>query len=459
MRHNGQKMKPILILLIALIHLTACKVSEDYKRQEQNLPENYRQAESAESIESYVYWFELFDDPVLSDLIYIALDENKNLQIAVSRLKESYLYFDISKTDFYPNVNYYGGVSSGRNSATSKFSNSAVVGANVSYTVDLWQRIKTASEASMQEYLSTAEAHRAVTVNIISAVASAYISMRDLDNQMLISEKTAVNFKDNLDVMQSRFDAGFISEVDLAQSKIQLIDAYATIETLDRSRVQLENGINVLLGTTPKDIPRGLELSEQISSPNVPVGLPSQLIDRRPDVLEAEHKLNAQTLRIGVAEALRYPSLTLSFDMGAQLINPTFLFADLGAQIFGPLFNAGKLKKGVDVERVRAEQLLFAYQLTYITAIKEVEDALIAQRTYGREYELRLEQMELATKASHLARVRYDGGLTSYLEVIALQSSQFSAELRASAALRQELLSVIELYQALGGGWQPTIEE
>jgi multidrug efflux system outer membrane protein len=169
--------------------------------------------------------------------------------------------------------------------------------------------------------------------------------------------------------------------------------------------------------------------------------------------LQAERNLHAQTLRIGVAEALKYPSLTLSLDMGAQFVDPSFLFADLGAQLLGPLFNAGRLQRNVEIEEARTQQLLLNYEATFLNALQEVEDAMIAVETYKNEYELRNEQMELATKASQLAWVRYDGGLTSYLEVLNLQSSQFNSELKASEAFKNQLTSIIALYQALGGGW------
>jgi len=444
--------------VLIILNLSSCKVGKVYEREEQNLPEAYRQDTKTEASIATINWWELFKDPVLVELINTALKENKNIKIAAARLQESQIFFDISKADFYPSVNYYGGATSGINSQTSDFNNNVVAGVNVSYTIDLWQRIKSLNEASRQEYLATEYAYRSVTISIISAVASAYISLRDLDNRLIISEKTAKNFEDNLDVMQARFSGGFINEVDLSQSKIQLIEAQATIEALLRSRAQIENGISVLLGSVPIDIPRGLSLQEQISLPEVPTGIPSELISRRPDVLETERKLEAQTIRIGAAEALQYPSLTISLDLGASLLNPVTFFADLGAQLFGPLYNGGKIKKGIELEKVRTERLLNNYQLSYLTAIKEVEDAMISQSTYHREHSLRNEQMELATKAAQLAWVRYDGGLTSYLEVLTLQSSQFSAELKASAALQQELQSIINLYIALGGGWE-IIEE
>ncbi len=441
------------LLFSLILSVSSCKVGEDYERTEQNLPESYHQDSDTESSIATLNWWELFKDPILVDLINTALKENKNIKIAITRLQESNIYFELSEADFYPNINYYGGASTGINSETSEFSNSVVAGVNISYTVDLWQRIKSLNEAAKQEYLATEYAYRSVTISVISTVASAYISLRDLDNRLLISEKTAKNFADNLDVMQARFDGGFVNEVDLTQSKIQLVEAKATIETLLRSRSLLENGISVLLGSVPIDIPRGLPLHKQISLPEVPTGIPSELISRRPDVLESERKLEAQHLRIGAAEALKYPSLTISLDMGVSLLNPITFFSDLGAQLFGPIFNAGKIKKGVELEKVRTERLLYNYQLSYLTAIKEVEDAIIAQNTYNREYTLRNEQMDLATKAAELAWVRYDGGLTSYLEVLLLQNSQFSAELKASASLTQELQSIIDLYVALGGGW------
>ena len=445
----------ISILFIVLSTIQSCKVGEDYKRAAQNLPEKYRQESSIDSSIANIPWWELFKDPVLVELINTAILENQSLKIAISRLEESYLYFDISKADFYPNINYSTGASSAVNSENSSFSNTVNAGVSVSYTVDLWKRIKTLNDVALQEYLASEDAYRAVSISIITSMATAYISLRDLDNRLIISEKTAKNFKENLAVMQAKFDAGLVNEVDLTQSKIQLLEAESTIESITRARVQIENGISLLLGNTPKDIPRGLPLQEQIYLPNVPSGFPSELIERRPDILEIERKLHAQTLRIGAAEALKYPSLTLSLNMSAQLLDPTTLFADLGAQLFGPLFNAGRLKKNVEIEKVRTEQLFYNYQLTYLNAIKEVEDAMIAQKTFSREFDLRKEQMELASKAALLSWVRYDGGLTSYLEVLTLQSSQFTSELKASIALQQELLSIINLYEALGGGWDP----
>ena len=438
---------------IVLFVLESCKVGGDYKREEQEVPTTFRNDFPKDSSVTNLPWWELFKDTVLIDLINTALIENKNIQIAVARMEESLLYFEISKADFYPNISYGVIGSSSINSQSSGTTNAISPVLNVSYTVDLWQKIKTMNEVELQEYYATEEAYKSLNISIISSVARAYISLRDLDNRLIIAEKTAKIFEDNMDVMQARFNAGIINEVDLSQSKIQLNEAYTAIEVFLRARNKTENGINILLGTTPKDIPRGLSLFDQIQSPNIPVGLPSELLNRRPDILEAERKLHAQTLRIGVAEALKYPSLTLSLDMGAQLLSPTLLFGNLTGQLLGPIFNAGRLQKNVEVEELRTKQLLYNYQSIFLTALEEVENALISVQTYRREYFLRNEQMEVATKATELSWVRYNGGMTSYLEVLLLQGSQFTAELKASEAFQQEIISVVDLYEALGGGW------
>jgi multidrug efflux system outer membrane protein len=445
----------LLMILLGCIFLPlkSCKVGEDYERQEMKGPEVFSQDFPKDSSISNLPWWKLFNDSILVDLIDTALVNNKNIQIAISRIEEAQLEIDIAKADYYPLIGYNAYGASLANSEVSGLSNQVGGGVNVSYTVDLWQKIKSMNKIALQNYFATEDAYRSLNISIVSTVAGAYVSLRDIDNRIIIAEKTTKNFQENLDVMQARFNGGFISEVDLYQSKIQVRTTKISLEIFKRSRVQIENAISVLLGTAPRSIPRGLPLYDQISAPEIPVGLPSELLDRRPDIVQAERRLHAQTLRIGVAEALKYPSLTLSLDMGAQLVNPSFLFADLGAQLLGPIFNAGKLKRNVEVEEARTRQLLLDYESSYLLALQEVEDAMIAVQTYRIEYKLRNEQMLMATKAAELAWVRYDGGLTSYLEVLSLQGSQFDTELRASEAFKNQITSIVSLYEALGGGW------
>ena len=457
--HNKKCLLFLIGIGFVIANVLSCKIGEEYTREPQSIPTTYLQDFSKDSSIVNIPWWKLFKDPVLVDLIDTALVNNKNLKIAIARIEESQAFLDISKADFYPSVNYGTNGSVSYNSSSSDFTGSITPGINVSYKVDLWGKIRTLNEIALQDYLATEDAYKALTISIISATANAYISLRDLDNRLNISEKTAISFQENLDVMQARFNAGFISEVDLTQSKIQLSEANTAIEVFSRYRRQIENAISVLLGSPPLQISRGLLLEEQISLPEIPVGFPSELLDRRPDIIEAERKLHAQTLRIGVAETLKYPSLTLSANMGAELINPSLFFADIAAQLLGPIYNGKRIERGIDVEIARTKQLLNNYQNTFIIGLQEVEDAMIGVETYQREYDLRNEQMEMAKIAAHLSWVRYDGGLTSYLEVLNLQTSLFNAELKASEALKQQLSSIINLYDALGGGWQIDIDE
>ncbi len=288
---------------------------------------------------------------------------------------------------------------------------------------------------------------------LVSDIACAYITLRDIDNRLFIAEKTAEIWQKNLDIVTARHKGGFVSEVDLNMAKIQLLEAQTAIQTFTRLQVQMENSICLLLGKTPQPIVRGLNLKEQLIIPQIPVGLPSYLIDRRPDILQAERMLHAQTARIGAAEALRYPSFTISTDLGMTFANPVNGFTALGAQILGPVFNYNANKRRVEIEKSRTEQLLFQYEFVVMNAVREVENALIAVKTYENEFSLRSEQMTASNEAMRLSWVRYESGLTSFLEVLDLQRSSFSSQLKASETLQYQLISIVQLYAALGGGW------
>jgi multidrug efflux system outer membrane protein len=326
---------------------------------------------------------------------------------------------------------------------------------NVSYTLDVWGRIGRLEEAALQEYLATEEAYRSIHIVLISQIATAYLTLRDLDNRLYISQQTAETWKKNLEIVEARHKGGFVSEVDLNMAKIQLLEAETAIQSFTRLSIQTENTICLLVGRAPGSIARGLELQSQLFVPEIPAGLPSELLDRRPDILQMERRLQAQTQRIGAAEALRYPSFTISSDVGLSFVNPFAGFASLGAQILGPLYNYNANKRRVEVEKALTEQLLYQYEFTCLNALREVENAMVAVKTYEKELDLRIEQMNAAKNAVNLSWVRYEGGLTSYLEVLDLQRSSFNSQLKASETLQYQLTSVVQLYLALGGGWNP----
>jgi len=459
MKHPGWSMLLGAALLAPAV-LGGCKLGPDYVQPPVPQPETYRQpTPSGESIAN-VAWWDLFQDTVLQDLIRTALEENRDVRVALARIAEARAQAGFARADLYPRVDVAAGADLGEaltDEGDHIPTRGVFVAADVFYEVDLWGKIRRGSEAAAQELLATEEAYRSVTITLVADVASLYLLILDLDNRLDIAERTIQARQESLDIMQVRHEAGMINEVDLNQSEILLFDAEASAEVFRRGRAQSENALSVLLGQAPVDIERGLKLTEQVFPPDIPVGLPSELVQRRPDILQAERRLAAQTARIGVAEALKFPSLSLTGSAGVSgdLTDPSLAtgFLNLGANLLGPIFNAGKNERRVEIEVARTEQLLNQYEQTILTAFREVDDAIVATYTYRSEYEARRQQVESAENAADLSWIRYEGGMTSYLEVLDLQRSQFSAELQASAALQQQLASVVQLYKALGGGW------
>ncbi len=437
--------------------IVSCKVGQEYSRVVPEETSNYRYEFPKQKNIADLAWWEFFKDTVLIDLIEHSLEQNRDLRAAFGRINEALAITGIVKADLYPRVNYSG---DGAAQLTTQDSGVKGVGGGVitiDYQLDIWGRFSSLNEAAFEEYLATEEAYRGITISLVAAVSSSYILLRDLDNRLLIAIDTEKAWKQNLDIIQTRFNAGMISKVDLLQAIIQLEEASAAIQQLTRLRDQTENSISVLIGSTPQKIPRGVELYNQIFPQELPSGLPSELLNRRPDILQAERRLKAQTARIGAAEALQYPQFTLTADLGINFAsNPVLGFANLGGQLLGPIFNSGAIKEGIQIEKARTTQLLNNYEQTYLIAIREVSDAMIAVSTLQKEYEARQRQLDAAKEALDLSWTRYNGGLTSYLEVLDLQRSYFSSQLEASETLQNQLNAIIELYKALGGGWSNT---
>ena len=448
----------IFVLSCCVFLLASCRLGENYQRTDQIAPPSSYSYEVSQSENiANIPWWELYNDGVLIYLIEVALCNNLELQSSAARIKQAEAQMGVVRANLFPRINYGG---EGSYTFSTAQNSSAVTGVvPISYQVDLWGRFRNLSDAATQQYLATEEAYRGVTITLISSIANAYFLLRDLDNRLVISQNTAKSWKDNLDIVTARNRAGLISEVDVNQAIIQLEEAKALIQTFRRLRQQTENGISILLGVPPFEIPRGKLLQDQVLPPNPPAGLPSELLDRRPDVFIAERALEAQYYVNGATEALQYPSLTLTADLGASFLDPTTAFASLGAQLFGPLLNSKENKLRYETELARTEEVLAGYRSTYINAIREVEDALIAVETYEKELEARREQVSAAAAALELSWVRYDNGVTSYLEILDLQRSSFNSMLKASEAMQLNLSSTVNLYLALGGGWDPSTDE
>ncbi len=453
----GMRWRPVVIILVGL---AACKQGPDYIPPPVAEFQQFRDSTvTTESIANLTWW-ELFADTTLQALIATAVEGNRDVRIALARIAEARAQAGFVRADLYPRVDIAGGVS-----ATEAFNSDgsqvpvrdAFLAADVFYEVDLWGRIARSNEAAAQELLATEEAYRSITLTLVSDLGSLYLLLRDLDARQTISEETVETRQEAVNILQARFDAGVISEVDVNQAQIELADAEAAVEVFKRLRAQTENAISVLLGHTPEAIRRGLLLTEQTFPPEIPVGLPSDLVRRRPDILETERRLAAQTARIGVAEALKFPSLSLTGSAGLSddftSGGLTSAVLNVGANLFGPLFNAGRNQRRVDIEVARTEQLLNRYEQTILTAFQEVEDAVVAVYTYRAEHASRVRQLNAARNATDLSWARYRGGMTSYLEVLDLQRSLFAAQLATSETLQLQLSSTVELYKALGGGW------
>ncbi len=460
-----------VVRLFVPLLIGGCALGPDYERPELELPAAYVQPIDEGESFANLPWWELFGDPALNALIRVALEENQDIRIATARIEEFRGLLGITRADQFPQVDIAGSGGQRGPSQNSFPGNVPGLGDNLAevyslsadafFEVDLFGRLRRSTEAARNQLLAVEESRRAVTISLVASVASTYMVLRDLDQQLAIAERTEATRADSLRIIEARFEKGTVARIDVNQAEIQLTIAMAAVAASERQVVQAENLLSTLLGRAPGAVTRGLPLREQAFPPSVPAGLPSELLQRRPDVLASEAQLAAQTARIGVAQALRWPSLRLTGSLGLEsnelsdLLESGSDFWSAGVGIASPLFNAGRNKARVEVERARTEQALESYEQTVIRAFREVDDALVAIRTYKDEHEARRLQVEAARSAVTLSRARYDGGVTSYLEVLDTERSLFSAELAESQTLRLYFNSIIELYKALGGGWSP----
>jgi len=454
--------------LSLLLLAGGCALGPDYERPEIDTPDGYVQPVQEGQSFANAPWWELFADQELQKLIRIALQENQDLGIAVSRIEEFRAILGVTRADQFPTVDVNGSGNRGRGSSN-VFPGNLIDGTTENYRlaadaffeVDLFGRLRRSTEAARAELYAVEESRRSITISLVSSVASTYILLRDLDAQLEIAERTEKARQDSLTIINARFEKGTVPLLDVNQAEIELAVASASVAVAERAVAQTENLLSVLLGRNPGEITRGIALGQQLLPPNIPAGLPSELLQRRPDVLSAEAQLAAQTARIGVAEAARWPSLSLTGSLGLEsgelsdLNSGNSDFWNVGANIFAPLFNAGRNRNRVAIERARTEQALLSYEQTVQRAFLEVEDALVAVRTYRDEHAARRRQVEAARSAAVLSRARYDGGVTSYLEVLDIERSLFSAEIAESETQRQSIIAIIDLYKALGGGWNP----
>ncbi|MGD8493988.1 MAG: efflux transporter outer membrane subunit [Desulfobacterales bacterium] len=449
-----------VLILITLV-LTGCMVGPDFVPPTVETPADYRFDAGKAAAEVNLKWWELFKDPILFELVTTSLVNNRDVLIAAGRIEEARAVLGFVGADRYPGIFIEGDASTGNFLGISKSDSTdqaAFIGPTLNWEIDFWGKFRRATESARAELLASEYALRTVQLGLISEVASTYNRLLDFHQRLQISRKTLQSRLKTLDIIQQRFDKGIVPELDLNQAQIQKEIAAASIPQFERQVAQSENALSILLGQLPAEIPIGKGLEAQVAPPEIPVGLPATLLERRPDVAEAFYLLQAQTEQIGVAEALRLPAVSLNGLVGLAGSDIADETTDggvwrAGAGLFGPLFEFGKNLRRVEIEESRARQTLFFYENTVLTAFREVEDALVQIDTYNRQVEAVSRQVAAARNANTLSLDRYDQGVTSYLEVLETERQYFSAELDLSDLYQQRLNAYVALYKALGGGW------
>jgi multidrug efflux system outer membrane protein len=459
----------IRILLLGLVWLLAsCKFGPDYARPDIPVSDSFRMAEAQKDMESLanVPWWELYRDEELQRLIRVALEQNKDLKRAVATVDEFAARVLVAKTDFAPQMNATvnaPGFGNTRNVAFPGFPNpfNYYIQGNLAWELDIWGRIRRSNEAALGDLFAREENRRAVILQIVAGVAQAYFELRQFDLQLEIATRTLKAWDESVKLARARFRVGYINQLDVEQFEAEQANAAARIAELKRQMVQKENEISVLLGRNPTRITRGRALTEQVMPPLVPAGLPSDLLQRRPDVVQAELQLAAATARIGQSKADRFPKLSITGILGIAspqlnhlVANETF-FGVAGASVAGPLFNAQVLGFQQEASEAQTGQAFAQYEQTILVAFREVEDALVAVTTAVEQTAAQERQVKALQTALRLANLRYTGGIANYLDVLIAQRNLFDAELSLASTRRLHLVSVVQLYKALGGGWLP----
>jgi outer membrane protein, multidrug efflux system len=457
-------------LLAAAVVLAGCTVGPDYRRPEIPVPPDFRGREPETPVSTTsvgdLAWWEVFRDEALVELIRTALAVNYDLRIATTRVLEARAQVTIARSFQFPDVSGnasapYVRVPGDRAPTQARETFSPLATLDLFWEIDLWGRLRRATEASRDDLLASEEARRFVITTLISDVATAYFQLRELDLELEISRRTLASRVDSLRLVKLRYEGGVAALIDLRQAEVLLYTAAGTIPDVERRIEQTENLISLLLGRSPDAVARGRAMPETLAliPPSVPEGLPSSLLERRPDIRQAESQLAAATARIGVARADYFPRFLLTGAAGAggvaingNWFGPSGLLA-VSPQVTLPIFNMGRIGAGVDSAESRAQEAVIRYEQTIQQAFREVSDALIEHRK-RREFRTQQELLvESLRDAARLANIRYRGGVTSYLEVLDTERQLFDAELLLAQAQRDELLAVVRLYRALGGGW------
>ncbi len=449
----------VLFSSLMMVLIWSCKVGPDYQRVVLDTPETFRFDTSQTDTIVNLRWWELFNDPVLDSLIRQALLNNQDVRIAAQNIEQAKYGLNIAENDYWPKFNYnaagvYGNVVQ---QPLQKAGYLASGGIGMNWELDLWGKLRRRTEAATADLFQDSFLLRSLQIELISQVATAYYQLLEFQTSLEIA-RTTLNLRDStLNIILQRFDRGIVPEIDVNQAEIQRAIAASAIPLYIRSIAETEHIIQILTGSPPGPVAEGVPLQLQQLPPEIPQGLPSDLLYRRPDLLAAEQEIIAQNALIGVAVANRFPTVSLTGLLGAAsanaLVATSAFGGNIGGDLIGPLFEWGQNKRRVDIERSRYEQTVINYERVYLQSLREVADALVNIETLLDERDARQEHVRAALNAQDLSQQRYDRGVTSYLEYLESQRQAFDAQLFLAQVQADLFIAYVDLYKALGGGW------
>jgi multidrug efflux system outer membrane protein len=474
-------MKTLIALLTLTLFTVGCTVGPNYKRPSVDIPGNYRGAAPSQEAAAAAgksstdqqtspqslaeeKWWEVFQDKQLQELIRTALKNNYDVQIAAARILKAQAQLGITRADQLPTLSA-GAAAVNLDLPRNKFTPNTETSANIAsasfnWQLDFWGKYRRATEAARANLLAARWARQYVVSTLVSDVAASYFQLRALDLQLEIARRTLAARKQSLQLTQTLSDGGATTMLDVRQAEQLVATAAESIPDLERRIEQQENYISTLMGNNPGPITRGLPLVEQPHTPEVPAGLPSGLLERRPDIREAEEQLIAANAYIGVAKAAYYPNISLTANAGfassaltSLFTGPAGLWAFAGA-LTQPIFAGGRIKAGVKYSEAQQQESLLIYRQTIQQAFRGVSDSLVGYRKDREFREFQQQLADAAQDAAQLSEARYAGGRASYLEVLTNETNYFDAELGLAQARANELVALVDIYRNLGGGWQ-----
>lgn len=479
---------------IALAAVSGCMLGPDYQRPQKDVPEEFRGAGGASGAFGATEvsladepWWQVFDDPALQDLVRRALASSYDLRIAAQRVEQAALQADIDRSELFPQIGYRAEAARGRNAflgnptlphevqppapagpnagpppkphLEAERSSSFLVDLDVSWELDLWGRIRRAEEASRAEALAAEDIRRGVRLTLVSDVAQSYLELLELDLELAIARDTQGSFEHSLKIFEARLREGTGTKIETARARGALANASAVVPDVQRRIAQVENRIHLLIGEPPGDVPRSSALLDRAAPPVPPPGLPSQLLERRPDILEAEQRIVAANARVGQTLAERFPRVSLTGLAGAVSEHVGDLTDDangtwsIGAGLAGPLFDAGRLANVNEQAKAAWREQLLRYEQTVLGAFHEVSDVLIARQQLEGVHAEQAKEVAALEEAVHIALERYQAGESGYFEVLEAQQQLFPARTALAQTELARRLIVVQLYKALGGGW------